>query len=97
MALPSRTGRGASGGNAMRDSINQLRELSPLRKLLVAVLVAVVLAQAVAMALVAHSQVLKAEWREAAEAQARSSVLARQSSRAAVGAGVMTVGYTPPH
>jgi cytochrome oxidase assembly protein ShyY1 len=80
----------------MLDSINQVRELSPLRKLLVAALVAIVLAQAVAMAMIAHSQVRKAEWREAAEAQRRTEVAQRPSRPAALRDGVMTVGYTPP-
>ncbi|WP_213957871.1 putative porin [Variovorax sp. dw_954] len=79
----------------MLDSINEVRQLSPLRKLLVAVLVAIVLAQAVAMAMIAHSQVRKAEWRAAAEAQRRTEVAQRPSRPAALGDGVMTVGYTP--
>ncbi|WP_218508322.1 hypothetical protein [Variovorax sp. dw_308] len=79
----------------MLDSINEVRQLSPLRKLLVAVLVAIVLAQAVAMAMIAHSQVRAAEWRAAAEAQRRTEVAQRPSRPAALGDGVMTVGYTP--
>jgi len=78
----------------MLYSINELRDLSPLRKLLVAVLIAIVLAQAVAMAMIAHSQVRKAEWREAAEAQRRTGVAQRQSHPVARD-GLMTVGYTP--
>ncbi|MEJ8857408.1 hypothetical protein WKW79_22740 [Variovorax robiniae] len=78
----------------MLYSLNELRELSPMRKLLVALLLAIVLAQIVAMAMIAHSQVRKAEWREVAEAQQRSQVAQRQS-RPAEREGVMTVGYTP--
>ncbi|MEJ8849153.1 hypothetical protein [Variovorax rhizosphaerae] len=77
----------------MLDSINQVRDMSPLRKLLLAVLLAIVLAQAVAMALIAQSQVRKAEWREAAETQRRTEV-AQRPSRPAVRDGLMTVGYT---
>jgi hypothetical protein len=77
----------------MLYSLNELRELSPLRKLLLAVLLAVVLAQIVAMAMIAHSQVRKAEWREVAEAQQRKEV-AKRPSRPVTRDGVMTVGYT---
>ncbi|MET0541812.1 MAG: hypothetical protein ABWZ88_08655 [Variovorax sp.] len=78
----------------MLYSLNELRELSPARKLLVAVLLAIVLAQIVAMAMIVHSQVRKAEWRAVAEAQQRREVAQRPARPAEVRDGVMTVGYT---
>jgi len=66
---------------------------SPLRKLLLAVLLAVVLAQIAAMAMVARSQVLKAELREAIESASRGTeVISRDSARAEP-RQTMTVGY----
>ena len=49
----------------MLNWMDKLSELSPLRMLLIAVLLAIVLAQAVAMAMLARSQVQKAELRNA--------------------------------
>jgi hypothetical protein len=69
--------------------------MSPLRKLLLAVLLAVVLAQIAAMAMVARSQVLKAELRDAVESASRVTELTTSSSGSAA-AGLpqaMTVGY----
>jgi hypothetical protein len=83
--------------DSINHSINQLRDLSPLRKLIVAVLLAVVLAQAVAMAMVARSQVQKAQWRELAEAQSHGNTAAQLPGATRVPArdSIMTVGYTP--
>ena len=58
------------------NSSPSVREQSPLRVLFVALLAAVLLAQLAAMALVAHSQVERAEARDAAE---RSSLAARRT------------------
>ncbi|RZI77457.1 MAG: hypothetical protein EOP80_04865 [Variovorax sp.] len=55
----------------MLNSSSLVTGMSPLRKLLLAALLSVVLAQIAAMALVARSQVLKAELREAAEMASR--------------------------
>ncbi|MDB5829202.1 MAG: hypothetical protein JWQ73_3422 [Variovorax sp.] len=70
-----------------------IAELSPLRKLLLAALVVVVLAQAVAMAMLARSQVQKAELREAAEVSTRGNLAQRSEFGATRPAGPMTVGY----
>ncbi|CAN5751066.1 hypothetical protein BH11PSE13_BH11PSE13_05690 [soil metagenome] len=70
-----------------------IAELSPLRKLLLAVLVAVVCAQAVAMTMLVRSQVQKAEMREAAEASSREAVAQRAESNSPRTARSMTVGY----
>jgi hypothetical protein len=69
--------------------------MSPLRKLLLAVLISVVLAQLAAMAMVARSQVLKAELREAAERSGSRAQAAERSVEAAR-PQAMTVGYAAP-
>ena len=61
------------------NSTPSVREQSPLRVLLFALLAAVLLAQLAAMAFVAHSQVRKAEERDAAE---RSLQTARRTPTA---------------
>jgi Tfp pilus assembly protein PilO len=77
----------------MSNWIESVSDWSPMRKLLVAVLLAVVLAQAAAMAMLARSQVHKAEAREMKEA-VNSSVAAQKVDLATPQrAGTMTVGY----
>lgn len=61
------------------NSTPPVREQSPFRVLLVALLAAVLLAQLAAMAFVAHSQVKKAEARDAAE---RNLQIARRTPAA---------------
>ncbi|QNK71867.1 hypothetical protein H7F36_11320 [Variovorax sp. PAMC28562] len=73
-----------------------IAELSPLRKLLMAALVAIVCAQAVAMTMLVRSQVQKAEMREAAEASNRGVVATRLDSNLAAKARTMSVGYVAP-
>ncbi len=73
-----------------------IAELSPLRKLLSAVLVAIVCAQAVAMTMLVRSQVQKAEMREAAEASSRGAVAQRAESGSPRSARPITVGYGAP-
>ena len=67
--------------------------MSPLRNLLLAVVLAVVLAQIAAMAMVARSQVLKAELRDAVESASRVTELTTSGSAAAGLPQAMTVGY----
>lgn len=76
----------------MSNRSSLVNGMSPLRKLLLAVLISVVLAQIAAMAMVARSQVLKAEIREAAE---RTGGRAQTAERSAVDERpqAMTVGY----
>ena len=72
---------------------------SPLRKLLLAVLLSLVLAQIAAMALVARSQVLKAEIREAAEMAGRRAEGAGETARQSAAVQrpqALTVGYAVP-
>ena len=73
-----------------------IAELSPLRKLLMAALVAIVCAQAAAMTMLVRSQVQKAEMREAAEASSRGVVATRLDSNPAANARTMSVGYVAP-
>lgn len=77
----------------MSSLFNSLGELSPLRKLLVAVLLAIVLAQAAAMVLLVRSQVQKAELREAMESSAARAVESQPVERQAGGPGAVQVRY----
>ena len=76
----------------MSNGVNKWGELSPLRKLLVAVLVSIVLAQLAAMTLLVRSQVLKAEMRAAVESSTRATASLSAASAARPG-GNLTVGY----
>ncbi len=76
----------------MSNWLDTWNEISPLRKLFVAMLLAVVLAQIAAMALVVRGQVLKAESREATEASARVAVM-RSAHDTKPRDGILTVGY----
>lgn len=71
----------------------RLADLSPLRKLLLAALVAIVCAQAIAMTMLVRSQVQKAEMRDAAEASSRGATAQRSDAATSGAAGPMTVGY----
>lgn len=70
------------------------RALSPFQKLLVAALVCAVIALAASMALVARSQVQKAELRAAAEATVQTTAMPRYTGAANRTPNAMTVGYT---
>ncbi|RZL67242.1 MAG: hypothetical protein EOP77_05425 [Variovorax sp.] len=77
----------------MSSLSNYFAELSPLRKLLLAVLLAIVLAQAAAMTLLVRSQVQKAELREAMESSAARSVASRSVERPEGVSQAMQVRY----
>ena len=77
----------------MSSLSNYLAELSPLRKLLLAVLLAIVLAQAAAMALLVRSQVQKAELREAMESSAARAVASQSAERQMGVSQAMQVRY----
>ncbi|AMM23624.1 hypothetical protein AX767_04160 [Variovorax sp. PAMC 28711] len=62
--------------------------------MLLAALVCAVIALAASMALVARSQVQKAELRAAAEATAQSNAVPGYAGAANRGSNAMTVGYT---
>ena len=72
----------------------RIAELSPLRKLVFAALVAIVCAQAVAMTMLARSQVEKAEVREAAETSNCGAVVQRADSGRQRSPLPITVGHT---
>jgi hypothetical protein len=67
--------------------------MSPLRKLLIAALLAVVLAQAAAMALLVRSQVQKAELREVMESTASRTAASPPRAEAPDRDGAMQVRY----
>ena len=80
----------------MSNSSSLVTGMSPLRKLLLAALLSLVLAQIAAMALLARSQVLKAEIREAAEMASRRADGTREAARQSAAVErpqALTVGY----
>lgn len=78
----------------MSNGSDNASEISPLRKLLIAVLLSVVLAQVAAMTLLLRSQVQKAQLRAMLESAGRT-----EASQTFENAGKrrpnMTVGYVP--